>query len=125
LGTRKKILIVDDDAHIRRLLQIKLKKQGYDLILAKDGVEGLNLINNQQPDVVVTDINMPRLDGKSLCEQTNVLKKERPFLTIVLTARISPDEQAWVSQMIDTEFMEKPFSPTMVLGRIDRYLHKT
>jgi len=124
LGTRKKILIVDDDAHIRRLLQIKLKKQGYDVILAKDGVEGLNIIHTQQPDVVVTDINMPRLDGKSLCEQSNVLKKEQPFLTIVLTARISPDEQAWVSQMTDTEFMEKPFSPSRVLGRIDRYLHK-
>lgn len=124
MGTRKKILIVDDDAHIRRLLQIKLKKQGYDVILAKDGVEGLNIIHTQQPDVVVTDINMPRLDGKSLCEQSNVLKKEQPFLTIVLTARISPDEQAWVSQMTDTEFMEKPFSPSRVLGRIDRYLHK-
>ena len=64
---------------------------------------------------------MPKLDGKSLCEQTNDLKKERPFLTIVVTARISPDEKEWINKMDDTEFMIKPFSPAEMLDLVDQY----
>lgn len=121
LEKNKKILIIDDEAQIRRMLEFKFKKQGFEVILARNGEEGLDLINNQQPDVVITDLIMPKLDGKSLCEQTNDLKKERPFLTIVVTARISPDEKEWINKMDDTEFMIKPFSPAEMLDLVDQY----
>ena len=121
----KKILIIDDEAQIRRMLEFKFKKQGFEVILARNGEEGLDLINNQQPDVVITDLIMPKLDGKSLCEQTNDLKKERPFLTIVVTARISPDEKEWINKMDDTEFMIKPFSPAEMLDLVDQYFDRT
>ena len=122
MGDNKKVLVIDDDVHIRRVVEIKFKKAGYQVIMARDGEEGLNLIKTQQPDVVITDINMPKLDGKRLCEQTNHLKKERPFLTIVVTARISPDESDWINEMHDTQFMEKPFSPSKLVQSVDRYL---
>ena len=125
MGNDKKILVIDDDAHIRRMIEIKFKKRGYTVILARNGEEGLDLIQSQQPDAVITDINMPKLDGKSLCLQTNELKKERPFLTIVMTARISPDEQNWVNEMIDTELLQKPFSPSKMLDYVDRYFKRT
>ena len=67
---------------------------------------------------------MPKLDGKALCQQTDYLKVERPFLTIVITARISPDEERWVKEMHDTVFMEKPFSPYKLLECIDQYFGK-
>ncbi len=117
----KLILVCDDEAHIRRVIELKLKSRGYKVITAVNGEEGLNLIKTEEPDVVISDINMPKLDGKSLCEMTNPLKTERPFLTIIITARISPDEENWVSQMQDTQFMEKPFSPSKLLVAIDTY----
>lgn len=121
MGNNKKVLVVDDQAHIRRVIELKLKNRGYQVMIAKNGEEGLNLIKKQQPDVVITDIMMPKMDGRTLCEQTNDLKKEWPFLTIVMTARISPTEREWIGEMQDTVFMEKPFSLSTVLRCIDQY----
>ena len=121
METNKKILVVDDEAHIRRVIEIKLKKRGYQVVTAINGKEGLKLIETQRPDVVITDIMMPELDGKTLCERTNRLKKERSFLTIVMTCRISPDEESWTDDMQDTLFIEKPFSPARLVECIDQY----
>jgi CheY-like chemotaxis protein len=65
---------------------------------------------------------MPVMDGKTLCEKTNDLKKERPFLTIMITARIMPNEREWIDRMTDTLFIEKPFSPKEILKRVEQYL---
>ncbi|MEE8397563.1 MAG: response regulator, partial [Desulfobacterales bacterium] len=90
-------------------------------VTATNGEEGLAIIQNEKPDAVISDINMPKLDGRSLCEMTDPLKAERPFLTLIITARISPDEEEWVSKMQDTQFMEKPFSPSKLLEAVDGY----
>ena len=125
MGNNKKLLIIEDDAHIRRMIEVKFKKHGYQVLMARNGEEGLDLIKTQQPDVVITDINMPKLDGKNLCVQSDELKKERPFLTIVITARIFPDDQKWVNELIDTELIKKPFSPSKMLSRVDQYFGGT
>lgn len=121
MRSNKKVLIIDDEPHIRRVIELKLKQRGYQVFEAKDGEEGLELIHTLCPDAVITDIMMPKLDGKALCEQTNRLKKERPFLTLIITCRISLDERSWISKMQDTLFMEKPFSPSRLLECLDRY----
>lgn len=122
MEVNKKVLIVDDEAPIRRVLEFKLKNSGYRVLIAKNGAQGLELIKTQQPDAVITDIMMPEMDGKQLCEQSNGLKKDRPFLTIVVTCRIAQDEQQWINQMQDTLFMGKPFSPARLVECIDQYL---
>ena len=124
MENRPKILIVDDEVSIRRVIELKLRNSGYDVITAKNGEEGLRMIYSEKPDAVITDINMPGMDGKSLCERTDPLKAERSFLTIVLTARISPDERRWLEPLKDTCFMEKPFSPSKLLCQIELYLRK-
>jgi CheY-like chemotaxis protein len=121
LAKNKVILIVDDEAPIRRVIELKLKNGGYDVLSATNGEEGLQLIKSKKPDVVITDINMPKMNGKELCELTDSLKQEQPFLTIIMTARIMPDERQWVDKMRDTMFMEKPFSPSRLLESINRY----
>ena len=121
MGNNKKVLVVDDEAHIRRVIEVKLKKHGYQVITAINGKEGLNLIITQKPDVVISDIMMPEMDGEALCKKTNSLKKERSFLTIILTCRISSDEESWTADMQDTLFIEKPFSPSMLVECIDQY----
>ena len=115
------VLVIDDDPHIRRIIQLKLKKAGYHVLMARNGEEGLELIRSERPDAVVTDINMPKLDGRTLCRMTDQLKAERPFLTVVMTARISSDEREWVAELTDTQFLEKPFSPARLLATINHY----
>ena len=121
MGNNKTILVCDDEAHIRRVVELKLKSRGYKVLTATNGEEGLNIIKSEKPDAVISDINMPKMDGKTLCELTDPLKRDRSFLTIIITARISPDEQDWVSEMHDTQFMEKPFSPSKLLESVDKY----
>jgi two-component system, chemotaxis family, chemotaxis protein CheY len=125
LVKNKCVLIIDDEAPIRRVVELKLKNGGYDVLLATNGEEGLRIIEDGKPDVVVTDINMPKMDGKELCLRTDPLKKVRSFLTIIMTARIMPDERLWVDTMRDTVFMEKPFSPSRLLDTINRYFGVT
>jgi CheY-like chemotaxis protein len=122
LENNKKVLVVDDEAHIRRVLELKLKNRGYQVFVAKNGQEGIDIIKEHQPDIVITDINMPIIDGKTLCEKTNSLKKERPFLTIIITARINPGERDWTRNMQDTQLHEKPFSPSKIVSAIEQYL---
>lgn len=123
MENNKLVLIIDDEAHIRRVIELKFKNQGYRVRTATNGEEGLELIKAHEPDVVITDIMMPKLDGKTLCERVNELKKERPFLTIVMTCRISPTEQDWINQMEDTVFVEKPFSLSTMLKCVDQYFN--
>jgi len=124
LEGNKKILIVDDEAPIRRVLEIKLKRQGYRVLIAKNGQEGLDAIQLQKPEVVISDINMPVMNGKILCEKTNELKQTHPFLTIVITARILPEDREWIKNLQDTLFLEKPFSPVELLELVDQYMGK-
>ena len=91
-------------------------------MIATNGQEGVRMIESQQPDVVITDINMPQLNGRALCEKTNHIKEERPFLTIVITARINAEDKAWTKRLEDTVFMEKPFSPSRIVEVIEEYL---
>jgi DNA-binding response OmpR family regulator len=125
LGDNKRVLVIDDDAHIRRVVELKLRQQGYDVIMAMNGEEGLQVIESEKPDAVVTDILMPKLDGQTLCKRTDHLKKQSPFLTVVMTNRISPDDEKWVKDMQDTELMEKPFSLTRLLSCIDEYFRRS
>ena len=121
MQTSKKILVIDDEISIRRIIELKLKNSGYQVITASDGQQGLDLIYKEKPDAVITDINMPRMDGQTLCLQTNALKKDRPFFTLIITARISLDEQKWIGEMDDTQLMEKPFSPSRLVECIEGY----
>ncbi len=121
MRTAKTILVVDDEVAIRRVIELKLSLAGYQVISAPDGAAALDLIRSRQPDAVIADITMPKLDGKTLCEMTDGIKTERPFLTVILTGRISPDERQWIQRMQDTLFMEKPFSPMRLLEAVDNY----
>ena len=121
MASNKVILIVDDEAPIRRVIEMKLKNGGYGVLLATNGEEALRIIQNEKPDAVISDINMPHMDGKQLCELSDPLKQIRPFLTVIMTGRIMPDERVWIDKMHDTIFMEKPFSPSRLLESLDRY----
>lgn len=117
----KHILIIDDDAHIRRVVELKLKNAGYQVMIANNGEDGMKMINDRLPDVLITDIEMPKMNGKSVIKKTNEYKKEFPFLTLIVSASIGFEENQWVDGMQDTYFMEKPFSLNKVLECIDQY----
>ena len=82
MKNNRKILVVDDEAHIRRIIELKLKNRGHEVKTAINGEEGLAIIKEEIPDVVITDIMMPKLDGKALSQKLNLFKEKRPFLRL-------------------------------------------
>lgn len=117
-----KILIVDDEAYIRRVLELKLKNKGYEVITAINGAEGLEKLNLYDPDVVITDIKMPVMDGKAFCEKINSSNNDKPYLIIVVTCSVSEGNMRWINNMRDTLLLEKPFSPSRVLEAIEDHV---
>jgi DNA-binding response OmpR family regulator len=83
------ILVIDDDARDRELLAAVLEERGYEVILADNGGTGLMLCHRQTPDAVVLDLNMPRIDGRSLLRQLRVL---HPTLPVVVFSGLTTDE---------------------------------
>ena len=121
MANNKTVLIVEDDRILRSVLEIKFSNKGYQVYSAGDGVEGYDLILKEKPEMVITDIQMPRMDGKSLCEKTCELKKETPFLTIVITSMV-PENHSWIDEMDETELMLKPLNLKKLVNRVDQYL---
>ncbi len=80
---RSKILVVDDEASIRRLLEIRLSLVGYEVVTAADGLEALDIFHQEVPDLVILDVMLPKLDGYGVCQK---LRQESNIPIIMLTA---------------------------------------
>ena len=117
-----KVLIVDDEAYIRRVVELTLANKGYEVITAANGKEGLEKFKSCDPDIVITDIKMPGMDGRALCEQIKNLENDKLCLIIVITCSASEASFGWLDNMNDTLLLEKPFSPSRLLDTIDEFL---
>ena len=117
-AVNQSILIIDDDADIRKLISLKLKKLGYSIIEAEDGNVGLQKLKNELPDMVMVDVNMPGMDGFEFCEHAANLKPEKHIPIMVMTAQ---DDQASVNRAYEkgaTDFITKPINYTKLEHRI-------
>jgi len=119
-GQKRKIVIVDDEAHIIRVLKLKLTNAGYEVVCASNGLEAAEIIESEIPDVVISDINMPKLNGKELYFRTVPLKKEKNFLSIIMTCSLAKEDRGWIPSGDRIEFIEKPFSPKEILKIIEQ-----
>ncbi|MHB8902191.1 MAG: response regulator [Thermoguttaceae bacterium] len=119
----KRILLCDDEIHILRAAEFKLKRAGYDVRVAGDGEEGWELIQQEMPDLVVTDCQMPRLDGLGLIARAreNEATRELPFF--MLTAKGLELSHADLADRLNVlGVIIKPFSPRDLLRSIDGVL---
>ena len=102
----EKILIVEDDRHIVALVRYILEREGYEVQVARDGVEGLEIAREYMPDLVVLDLNMPRMDGVEMCRR---LKSEQDPLVIFLTVHTERTAMARGYRAGADDYMVKPF----------------
>ena len=108
---KKKVLTVDDSRTIRNMLLVTLNNAGFETIQAEDGIEGLEVLENANPDVIVTDINMPRLDGFGFIEAVRAQDKHRATPILVLTTESAPELKARARAAGATGWIVKPFDP--------------
>jgi len=115
LGDRVKILVADDEANIRRVLETRLAMQGHEVKVAENGAEALELFRGFEPDVVVLDVMMPELDGFAVVERIRA-QSEVPI--ILLTALGDVADRITGLQLGADDYMVKPFSPKELEARI-------
>ena len=116
------ILIIDDDRSLRDMLAMALEDAGHDALTAPDGVVGLRRIERLEPDLVVSDVNMPGLDGFSLCRRIRDAGNEVPL--ILLTARDGEIDEALGLELGADDYVTKPFSSRVLLARISALLRR-
>ena len=112
---KQKILVVDDEASIRRILETRLSMVGYEVITAADGEEALETYQQQVPDLIILDIMMPKMDGYGVCQ---TLRKETDVPIIMLTALADVADRITGLELGADDYMIKPFSPKELESRI-------
>lgn len=120
----ERILLAEDEPHIRRILQTVLEEAGFTVVAVSDGVAAQRRMEGPDPfDLVITDLMMPGCTGLDLLESIRALPHRRDLPVIVLTAKgQDTDRQAAFASGAD-DFLTKPFSPKKLLSRIDQLLH--
>ena len=118
---KEKILIVDDEISIRRILETRLSLIGYDVISASDGEEALSIFRRENPNLVVLDVMMPKLDGYGVCQE---LRKESDIPIIMLTALGDVSDRITGLELGADDYVVKPFSPKELEARIKSVLRR-
>ncbi len=117
----KRILIADDQRHVIRVMSQALERQGYQVEGVPNGEVALQRIREQQPDVLITDIQMPRMNGEELCKQIQQEMPERGFLIFVITSRTELEHREWSRNIDNLMFLEKPVSLRKLAIELQNY----
>ena len=111
------ILVVDDEPHATRLIQRRMESTGYRVEVAPDGLAALEKLEARRYDVLITDLRMPRLDGRELCERVRKCSLGEPLI-FVLTSSPEDEHREWTREFPNIEFMEKPVSLRRLVDRV-------
>ena len=116
------VLVVEDDAHVVRLVRLYLEQDGHEVVSAGDGLAGLRLARESEPDLVVLDLMLPKLDGISVCR---ILREESDVPIVMLTARAEVSQRLEGLDMGADDYVTKPFSPRELAARVRAVLRRT
>ncbi|MDE3839877.1 DNA-binding response regulator [Bacillus methanolicus] len=120
---KKTVLVVDDEQSIVTLLQYNLEQAGFDVITAMDGEDGKDLALNENPDLIILDLMLPKLDGIEVCKQLRQQKMMTPIL--MLTAKDDEFDKVLGLELGADDYMTKPFSPREVIARVKAILRRS
>lgn len=121
----KKIVIADDEPHVLRVLKLSLEKEGYAVDTCANGKEAVARLEQEYPDILITDIQMPKMTGEELCLHIERHMPERNFLIFVLTSRTEIEHREWSREVPNLLFLEKPVSIRNLVEKLDGYFAET
>jgi len=113
-----KVLLVDDDPVILKLLQVNFEMEGYTVMTAADGVEGLEKARSERPDIVLLDIMMPRMDGLQVTQALKGDDSTKDIPIILLSAKAQASDVQAGRDMGADDYLTKPFDPLELLERV-------
>ena len=122
---REKILIVDDEKDIVRVIDYNLKKEGFRTISCYDGEKALDLTAKEHPDLIILDLMLPGMDGLEVCKELKKETKTALIPIIMLTAKAQESDKVVGLELGADDYVTKPFSPRELIARIKAVLRRT
>ncbi len=119
---KQKILIVDDSPTIRKFISIALKIRGYEIITASDGMEALELLPNDKIDLVITDLNMPNIDGFNLISRIRSNERYENTPIIVMSNLSDSEDIERAMHLGANSYIVKPFDQNNIIKEVAKYL---
>lgn len=117
--SRGKVLVVDDEEYIQHILNFSFGAEGYEVITAADGEEGIKIAKTEKPDIIVLDIMMPKMDGYEACKKLKADPSTKAIPVILLTAKGREVDRKLGSQAGADDYVVKPFSPGRLIERVE------
>ncbi|MBN1779596.1 response regulator [bacterium] len=121
---KKSILFIEDNASYRKMLSDQLRNRGFDVVIAKDGLEGLNAVRKECPDLVITDIMLPGLDGHKICRMIKFDKNFNHIPVVVLTSRDLDEDEELAKRCGADAFIIKNTRTAIILDIIVKLLNR-
>lgn len=120
----KKILMVDDEKDILEFLSYNLKKEGFSIYTASDGLEGLEKTKKIKPDLIIVDLMMPKMNGIEMCENIRNDKKLSSIIILFLTARSEDYTQIAALDSGADDFLKKPIKPKLLISKVKSVMRR-
>jgi pilus assembly protein CpaE len=118
----KKILVIEDDAIALRLIEYTLRKEGYEVLLAKNGLEGISKAQGEEPDLVILDIMLPGIDGFEVCHRLRAEPQTAHLPVLMLSGKAQETDKATGMKVGADDYVTKPVAPRQLVSRIESLL---
>ena len=120
--TKKRILVVDDEKDFVKMLQLRLEANGYEVIAAFDGIQGMMVAKREKPDLIILDVMMPAGDGYLVCERLKMSSFTWTIPVIFLSAKSRPEDEVKAYKAGAKYYLTKPYEPKVLLEVVKRAL---
>jgi len=124
MNNEKKILLVDDEQDMVYAVKMQLEAEGFSVLTAKDGQEGLDKARKENPDLVILDLMLPKIDGYKVCRMLKFDEKYKKIPIIIYTARAQAVDEKLGYEVGADAYMTKPFDPKKLLAKINELLNR-
>jgi DNA-binding response OmpR family regulator len=117
-----KVLVIEDDTHIWKIIEYKLKKEKHELTWANDGLKALDILKTLKPDLIISDIMVPYMDGIQILKKIKAKDELKDIPVIMLTSKAQEKDIVKGLELGAQDYMAKPFSPAELLLRVNKAL---
>lgn len=123
MNNKKKILLVDDEQDMVYAVKMQLEAGGFRVLTAQDGQEGLDKARKENPDLIILDLMLPRIDGYKVCRMLKFDEKYKKIPVIIYTARAQEADEKLGYEVGADAYLTKPFDPKKLLAKINELLN--
>jgi DNA-binding response OmpR family regulator len=125
MSENKQLLLVEDDLHSAETLKFALEAKGHNVMLATNGKDALTMVNNEQPQLIILDVMMPKMDGYHFCRLLKFDARFKHIPIIIVSSKIQDADRELGLACGGNEYIAKPYDLDMLINTVEKYLHSS